>query len=99
MIEIIASIVGSGFLGGILTFFTTRKKYLTEIEQLRTDNFTKVVDRYQQIADDLQMRYEKSEARYNDLVEKYNNALDMNVKLQGDIQTLKIQVRKLSKIE
>ena len=96
---IISSILGSGIVSTALTYFTTKKRYITEIEQLRTDNFTKVVDKYQDIVDDLQVRYETSEKRYIELVDKYNSLMDVNLKLQSEIQTLKIQIRKLQKNE
>ena len=96
---IISSILGSGIVSTALTYFTTKKRYITEIEQLRTDNFAKVVDKYQDIIDDLQVRYETSEKRYIELVDKYNCLMDVNLKLQSEIQTLKIQIRKLQKNE
>ena len=58
-----------------------------------------MVEQYQGIVNDFAKRYENSEQRYNDLVAKYNEILDINLKLQSEIQTLKIQIRKLQKNE
>ena len=99
MIETVSLILGSSLVSTVVTFFTTRKKYCEEIKNLKVDNFSKTVERYQQILDDMQTRYESAENRYASLVEKYNVAMDINLKMQSEIQTLKIQIRKLQKNE
>ena len=99
MVETVSLILGSSLVSTVVTFFTTRKKYCEEIKNLKVDNFSKTVERYQQILDDMQTRYESAENRYASLVEKYNVAMDINLKLQSEIQTLKIQIRKLQKNE
>ena len=99
LLTIISTILGSTLVSSIVTYFTTRKKYLKEIEYLETDNFAKVVEQYQSIVSDFAKRYESSEQRYNDLVAKYNEVMDCNLKLQSEIQSLKIQIRKLQKNE
>ena len=99
LLTIISTILGSTLVSSIVTYFTTRKKYLKEIEYLETDNFAKVVEQYQSIVNDFAKRYENSEQRYNDLITKYNEVMDCNLKLQSEIQTLKIQIRKLQKDE
>ena len=99
IVTLISTIFGSTLVSSLVTYFTTKKRYTTEIEQLRTDNFVKVVDKYQDIVDDLQGRYELSETRYNDLITRYNELMDANLKLQSEIQTLKIQIRKIQKNE
>ena len=97
--ETVSLILGSSLVSTVVTFFTTRKKYCEEIKNLKVDNFSKTVERYQQILDDMQTRYESAENRYASLVEKYNVAMDINLKMQSEIQTLKIQIRKLQKNE
>ena len=99
MVETVSLILGSSLVSTVVTFFTTRKKYCEEIKNLKVDNFSKTVERYQQILDDMQTRYEAAENRYASLVEKYNVAMDINLKMQSEIQTLKIQIRKLQKNE
>ena len=99
MVETVSLILGSSLVSTVVTFFTTRKKYCEEIKNLKVDNFSKTVERYQQILDDMQTRYESAENRYASLVEKYNVAMDINLKMQSEIQTLKIQIRKLQKNE
>ena len=99
MVETVSLILGSSLVSTVVTFFTTRKKYCEEIKNLKVDNFSKTVERYQQILDDMQTRYESAENRYASLVEKYNIAMDINLKMQSEIQTLKIQIRKLQKNE
>ena len=99
IVTLISTIFGSTLVSSLVTYYTTKKKYLTEIELLKTDNFTKVVDKYQNIIDDLQGRYELSETRYNDLITRYNELMDTNLKLQSEIQTLKIQIRKIQRNE
>ena len=99
MVETVSLILGSSLVSTVVTFFTTRKRYCEEIKNLKVDNFSKTVERYQQILDDMQTRYESAENRYASLVEKYNVAMDINLKLQSEIQTLKIQIRKLQKNE
>ena len=99
MLETVSLILGSSLVSTVVTFFTTRKKYCEEIKNLKVDNFSKTVERYQQILDDMQTRYESAENRYASLVEKYNVAMDINLKMQSEIQTLKIQIRKLQKNE
>ena len=99
MIETVSLILGSSLVSTVVTFFTTRRKYCEEIKNLKVDNFSKTVDKYQQILDDMQTRYESAENRYASLVEKYNVAMDINLKMQSEIQTLKIQIRKLQKNE
>ena len=99
MVETVSLILGSSLVSTVVTFFTTRKKYCEEIKNLKVDNFSKTVERYQQILDDMQTRYESAENRYASLVEKYNVAMDVNLKMQSEIQTLKIQIRKLQKNE
>ena len=99
MLETVSLILGSSLVSTVVTFFTTRKRYCEEIKNLKVDNFSKTVERYQQILDDMQTRYESAENRYASLVEKYNVAMDINLKLQSEIQTLKIQIRKLQKNE
>ena len=96
---IITTILGSTLISSVATYFTTRSKYLKEIETLETDNFAKVVEQYQSIVSDFAKRYENSEQRYNDLIAKYNEVMDCNLKLQSEIQALKIQIRKLQKNE
>ena len=97
--ETVSLILGSSLVSTVVTFFTTRKKYCEEIKNLKVDNFSKTVERYQQILDDMQTRYESAENRYASLVEKYNVAMDINLKMQSEIQTLKIQIRKMQKNE
>ena len=99
MVEIVSLILGSSLVSTVVTFFTTRRRYCEEIKNLKVDNFSKTVERYQQILDDMQTRYESAENRYASLVEKYNVAMDINLKMQSEIQTLKIQIRKLQKNE
>ena len=99
MVETVSLILGSSLVSTVVTFFTTRKRYCEEIKNLKVDNFSKTVERYQQILDDMQTRYESAENRYASLVEKYNVAMDINLKMQSEIQTLKIQIRKLQKNE
>ena len=99
MVETVSLILGSSLVSTVVTFFTTRKKYCEEIKNLKVDNFSKTVERYQQMLDDMQTRYESAENRYASLVEKYNVAMDINLKMQSEIQTLKIQIRKLQKNE
>ena len=99
LITTISTILCSTFISSLVTYYTTKKKYLTEIELLKTDNFAKVVEQYQSIVSDFAKRYESSEQRYNDLVAKYNEVMDCNLKLQTEIQSLKIQIRKLQKNE
>lgn len=99
MVETVSLILGSSLVSTVVTFFTTRRRYCEEIKNLKVDNFSKTVERYQQILDDMQTRYESAENRYASLVEKYNVAMDINLKLQSEIQTLKIQIRKLQKNE
>ena len=99
MIETVSLILGSSVVSTVVTFFTTRRRYCEEIKNLKVDNFSKTVERYQQILDDMQTRYESAENRYASLVEKYNVAMDINLKMQSEIQTLKIQIRKLQKNE
>ena len=99
MIETVSLILGSSLVSTVVTFLSTRRKYCEEIKNLKVDNFSKTVERYQQILDDMQTRYESAENRYASLVEKYNVAMDMNLKMQSEIQTLKIQIRKLQKNE
>ena len=71
LITTISTILCSTFVSSLVTYYTTKKKYLTEIELLKTDNFTKVVDKYQNIVDDLQGRYELSENK----VQRLDNAI------------------------
>lgn len=97
--EIVSLILGSSLVSTVVTFFTTRRRYCEEIKNLKVDNFSKTVERYQQILDDMQTRYDSAENRYASLVEKYNVAMDINLKMQSEIQTLKIQIRKLQKNE
>ena len=99
MVETVSLILGSSLVSTVVTFFTTRRRYCEEIKNLKVDNFSKTVERYQQILDDMQTRYESAENRYASLVEKYNVAMDINLKMQREIQTLKIQIRKLQKNE
>ena len=99
MVETVSLILGSSLVSTVVTFFTTRKKYCEEIKNLKVDNFSKTVERYQHMLDDMQTRYESAENRYASLVEKYNVAMDINLKMQSEIQTLKIQIRKLQKNE
>ena len=99
MVETVSLILGSSLVSTVVTFFTTRRRYCEEIKNLKVDNFSKTVERYQQILDDMQTRYESAENRYASLVEKYNVAMDINLKFQSEIQTLKIQIRKLQKNE
>ena len=99
IVTLVSTALGSTLVSSFVAYYTTKKKYLTEIELLKTDNFTKVVDKYQNIVDDLQGRYELSETRYNDLITRYNELMDTNLKLQSEIQTLKIQIRKIQKNE
>ena len=99
MLETVSLILGSSLVSTVVTFFTTRRRYCEEIKNLKVDNFSKTVERYQQILDDMQTRYESAENRYASLVEKYNVAMDINLKMQSEIQTLKIQIRKLQKNE
>ena len=99
MVETVSLILGSSLVSTVVTFFTTRRRYCEEIKNLKVDNFSKTVERYQQILDDMQTRYESAENRYASLVEKYNVAMDINLKMQSEIQTLKIQIRKLQKNE
>ena len=99
MVETVSLILGSSLVSTVVTFFTTRRRYCEEIKNLKVDNFSKTVERYQQILDDMQTRYESAENRYASLVEKYNVAMDINLRMQSEIQTLKIQIRKLQKNE
>ena len=99
MLETVSLILGSSLVSTVVTFFTTRRRYCEEIKNLKVDNFSKTVERYQQILDDMQTRYESAENRYASLVEKYNVAMDINLRMQSEIQTLKIQIRKLQKNE
>ena len=96
---LISTAFGSTLVSSLVTYFTTKNKCKKEVESLETDNFAKVVEQYQGIVNDFAKRYENSEQRYNDLVVKYNEILDINLKLQSEIQTLKIQIRKLQKNE
>ena len=96
---LISTALGSTLVSSLVTYFTTKNKCKKEVESLETDNFAKVVEQYQGIVNDFAKRYETSEQRYNDLVVKYNEILDINLKLQSEIQTLKIQIRKLQKNE
>ena len=96
---LISTAFGSTLVSSLVTYFTTKNKCKKEVESLETDNFAKVVEQYQGIVNDFAKRYENSEQRYNDLVAKYNEILDINLKLQSEIQTLKIQIRKLQKNE
>ena len=96
---LISTVLGSTLISSLVTYFTTKKRYTKEIEMLETDNFAKVVEQYQSIVSDFAKRYESSEQRYNDLVAKYNEVMDCNLKLQSEIQSLKIQIRKLQKNE
>ena len=99
LVTLISTAFGSTLVSSLVTYFTTRRRYCEEIKNLKVDNFSKTVERYQQILDDMQTRYESAENRYASLVEKYNVAMDINLKLQSEIQTLKIQIRKLQKNE
>ena len=99
LVTLISTVFGSTLVSSLVTYFTTRNKCKKEVESLETDNFAKVVEQYQGIVNDFAKRYENSEQRYNDLVVKYNEILDINLKLQSEIQTLKIQIRKLQKNE
>ena len=99
LVTLISTAFGSTLISSLVTYFTTKKKYKKEIEALETDNFAKVVEQYQGIVNDFAKRYENSEQRYNDLITKYNEVMDCNLKLQSEIQTLKIQIRKLQKNE
>ena len=99
LVTLISTVFGSTLVSSLVTYFTTKKRYKKEVELLETDNFAKVVEQYQGIVNDFSKRYESSEQRYNDLVVKYNEILDINLKLQSEIQTLKIQIRKLQKNE
>ena len=96
---LISTAFGSTLVSSLVTYFTTKNKCKKEVESLETDNFAKVVEQYQGIVNDFSKRYETSEQRYNDLIVKYNEILDINLKLQSEIQTLKIQIRKLQKNE
>ena len=99
LVTLISTAFGSTLVSSLVTYFTTRNRCKKEVESLETDNFAKVVEQYQGIVNDFAKRYESSEQRYNDLVVKYNEILDINLKLQSEIQTLKIQIRKLQKNE
>ena len=99
LVTLISTVLGSTLVSSLVTYFTTRNRCKKEVESLETDNFAKVVEQYQGIVNDFAKRYENSEQRYNDLVVKYNEILDINLKLQSEIQTLKIQIRKLQKNE
>ena len=99
LVTLISTVFGSTLVSSLVTYFTTRNRCKKEVESLETDNFAKVVEQYQGIVNDFAKRYENSEQRYNDLVVKYNEILDINLKLQSEIQTLKIQIRKLQKNE
>ena len=97
LVTLISTALGSTLVSSLVTYFTTRNRCKKEVESLETDNFAKVVEQYQGIVNDFAKRYESSEQRYNDLVIRYNEILDINLKLQSEIQTLKIQIRKLQK--
>ena len=99
LVTLISTVFGSTLVSSLVTYFATRNRCKKEVELLETDNFAKVVEQYQGIVYDFSKRYESSEQRYNDLVVKYNEILDINLKLQSEIQTLKIQIRKLQKNE
>ena len=99
LVTLISTAFGSTLVSSLVTYFTTKNRCKKEVESLETDNFAKVVEQYQGIVNDFAKRYESSEQRYNDLVVKYNEILDINLKLQSEIQTLKIQIRKLQKNE
>ena len=97
IITFISTIFGSTLVSSLVTYFTTKNRYKKEVELLETDNFAKIIEQYQSIVNDFAKRHESSEQRYNDLVAKYNEILDCNLKLQSEIQTLKIQIRKIQR--
>ena len=97
IVTLISTIFGSTLVSSLVTYFTTKNRYKKEVEMLETDNFAKIIEQYQSIVNDFAKRHESSEQRYNDLVAKYNEILDCNLKLQSEIQTLKIQIRKIQR--
>lgn len=64
----------TGFIGGFLGWFFTRKKLNAEVTTTEIDNGAKVVDLYKSALDDLSVRYED---KYKHVEEMSKNISDL----------------------
>lgn len=92
--EIIIGLIGivSTTLSSWITWFLTRKKYNTEVDQNLIQNMKESLDFYRQLSDDNKSRLEEV-LRRNDELEQRNDRLEEEVKkLRDQMFTLMSQI-------
>ena len=92
--EIIIAIIGilSTVLSSFTTYFFTRRKYNSEVDQNLIQNMKESLDFYKQLSDDNRSRLEEVLAR-NEELERRNDRLEEEVKkLRDQMFTLMSQI-------
>lgn len=92
--EIIIGLIGiaSTTISSWITWFLTRKKYNTEVDQNLIQNMKESLDFYRQLSDDNKSRLEEV-LRRNDELEQRNDRLEEEVKkLRDQMFTLMSQI-------
>ena len=89
--ELLIGLIGvvSTFISGFTSWFFTRKKYNSEVDNTVINNLQDAVNTYKVICDDLKQRLEAALSNNNAIIERNN-------KLEDEIRDLRKQVNELT---
>lgn len=93
--EVITALIGlfCTIVGSTVTFFLTRKKYLTEVDSQQIENMSKSFDTYKKMMEEtLEAQKRINEATIKGLTEKVANLESENSFLKRQIEDLRSQM-------